>query len=313
MPTYLVHGFRWQRTNIRIHIILQDLDDAAPEWIVAPATSITLLNSFYSLYDFLPPSNPPPASYRLPAAPSTAVVVSDERVGRRTLTKKNKSHDSLGKKGRPVSISSNAVLKGHANARGSGSKSSEDSKPSTMASGSSHPGKVERAPTFNDWSVVKLVEQYDPIDIQVVSQPYAYVADFMVEVGLSVSVTAEMEKYEAELRGDEAVLNTPSTSGTPDTSGFVASGEAGAAGISAREMRRKSRRLNWFEKLRDNLQNGEDIGWYVVYCGDEERATPSLEKSRGSSLTSEEDGPLRTSRSASLRGFFNRKKNVSEE
>ena len=311
MPTYLVHGFRWQRANIRIHIILQDLDDAAPEWIVAPATSITLLNSFYSLYDFLPPSNPPPASYRIPTAPSTEVVVADEHVGRRTLTKKNKSHDSLGRKGGPVSLSSNAILKSHTNGHGTGNKGSEDKEHKTMMSGSSSMGKSEKIPTFNDWSVVKLVEQYDPTDMYSVSQPYAYVADYVVEVGLSASVAKEMAKYEAVLRGEEAILSLPGTPGTPGAPGFGA-GEAGAAGISAREMRRKSRRLNWFEKLRDSLQKGEDIGWYVVYCGDEERAAPSMEKSRGSSLTSEEDSPLKTPRSAGLKGFFHRKKNIPD-
>lgn len=34
MPTYLMHGFRWSRPLIRIHIILQNLDDAAAEWVV---------------------------------------------------------------------------------------------------------------------------------------------------------------------------------------------------------------------------------------------------------------------------------------
>ena len=34
MPVYLLHGFRWPRPEIRIHIILQNLDDAAAEWLV---------------------------------------------------------------------------------------------------------------------------------------------------------------------------------------------------------------------------------------------------------------------------------------
>jgi hypothetical protein len=50
MPVYLLHGFRWPRPLIRIHIILQNLDDAAAEWLVAPGTTKTLLKNFNRLY-----------------------------------------------------------------------------------------------------------------------------------------------------------------------------------------------------------------------------------------------------------------------
>ena len=50
MPTYLLHGFRWPRPLIRIHIILQNLDDAAAEWLVAPDTTLALLRNFNQLY-----------------------------------------------------------------------------------------------------------------------------------------------------------------------------------------------------------------------------------------------------------------------
>lgn len=42
MPTYLLHGFRWPRPLIRIHIILNNLEDAAAEWLMAPATTRAL-------------------------------------------------------------------------------------------------------------------------------------------------------------------------------------------------------------------------------------------------------------------------------
>jgi len=58
MPTYLLHGFRWPRPLIRIHIILQNLDDAAAEWLMAPATAGTLHANFASLYPDLMPSLP---------------------------------------------------------------------------------------------------------------------------------------------------------------------------------------------------------------------------------------------------------------
>lgn len=50
MPVYLLHGFRWPRPLIRIHIILQNLDDAAAEWLVAPGTTQTMLDNFRQLY-----------------------------------------------------------------------------------------------------------------------------------------------------------------------------------------------------------------------------------------------------------------------
>ena len=50
MPVYLLHGFRWPRIAIRHHIIFNNIDDAAPEYIVAPQTSAALLESFRDLY-----------------------------------------------------------------------------------------------------------------------------------------------------------------------------------------------------------------------------------------------------------------------
>jgi hypothetical protein len=50
MPTYLLHGFRWPRPLVRIHIILQNLDDAAAEWLMAPPTTRCLLENFTVLH-----------------------------------------------------------------------------------------------------------------------------------------------------------------------------------------------------------------------------------------------------------------------
>ncbi|KAL0254999.1 hypothetical protein SLS55_009523 [Diplodia seriata] len=50
MPTYLLHGFRWPRNLIRIHIILQNLDDAAAEWLMAPATVACIRENFKQKY-----------------------------------------------------------------------------------------------------------------------------------------------------------------------------------------------------------------------------------------------------------------------
>lgn len=54
MPTYLCHGFRWQRQSIRIFVGLHDLMDAAPDWILAPATSTAILSHLRELYPFIP-------------------------------------------------------------------------------------------------------------------------------------------------------------------------------------------------------------------------------------------------------------------
>ncbi|KIW03026.1 uncharacterized protein PV09_05680 [Verruconis gallopava] len=58
MPTYICHGFRWPRPLIRIHIILQNLDDAAAEWLMAPRTTETMLQNFKTIYPEIMPSLP---------------------------------------------------------------------------------------------------------------------------------------------------------------------------------------------------------------------------------------------------------------
>jgi hypothetical protein len=58
MPTYICHGFRWPRPLIRIHIILQNLDDAAAEWLMAPLTSATMLQNLRTIYPDVMPALP---------------------------------------------------------------------------------------------------------------------------------------------------------------------------------------------------------------------------------------------------------------
>ncbi|KAF2877781.1 hypothetical protein BDV95DRAFT_600481 [Massariosphaeria phaeospora] len=50
MPTWLVHGFRWPRYPIRIHVIQHNLDDAAPDYVMVPATIDALTQNFKQLY-----------------------------------------------------------------------------------------------------------------------------------------------------------------------------------------------------------------------------------------------------------------------
>jgi hypothetical protein len=329
MPTYLLHGFRWHRPSIRIHIILNDLEDAAAEWIVAPATSISILNSFYTLYDFLPPSYPPsftPSHLTTSPTPSEDVIrlpVPDKNAeSHKTLKKKNKSIMSMRTRSlgriskRPAAL--NLVGNGHGHGDSKNTPWAEsDHRPSiSLMNTHAQSTKSERLPSFNEWSVVKLVEQYDPDDMMAVSQPYAYVADYMVEVSLGVSITEEMSKYETKLKGEDGPLSTPSSPGVPATAGTAATVGPGGAlrspGISARDLRRKSRRLGWFEKLRDGLQKEEHVGWFVVVCGDEERASPSMGSEVENLDPNEGARPLRKSKSTGFRGFF-KKGNVEED
>ncbi|RDW91929.1 hypothetical protein BP5796_01323 [Coleophoma crateriformis] len=419
MPTYLLHGFRWHRSAIRIHIALYNLEDAAAEWIVAPATSITLLNSFYTLYDFLPPSLSPSqgswsgngivrpgsvngfgggaqplilkpqssfdsvpvgrgngitgeggaevnghddAAVQPPAADKprnepivpvngtdgitneiTSDPIREEALPKspappRVLTKsKTRSMGSLRGFGKrrpehrptlpdlPGGFTNGAVMAQNGNANGQAttpkatrerSTSTSIKRPSTASTDYSRPSRqgsdtvavTRKKPAFNEWSVVKLVEQYDPNELRMGSQPHAYVADHMIEVKLGVSITEETAKYEAKMR--EEVDTQPSSpvsspSHSRSGSGFGLNGE-----LSAREVRKKSRRVNWFEKLRDQLQKGEEVGWFIVVCGDEERACPTTdilpEEDEDETWSGEnkDNERLKTPRSAGFRGLW---------
>ncbi|KAI9811088.1 MAG: hypothetical protein M1827_005670 [Pycnora praestabilis] len=50
MPVYLLHGFRWPRRDIRVYIVINNVDDASAEWIIAPLTSAALFESFTENY-----------------------------------------------------------------------------------------------------------------------------------------------------------------------------------------------------------------------------------------------------------------------
>lgn len=354
MPTYLVHGFRWNRASIRIHIILQDLEDAAAEWIVAPATSITILNSFYTLYDFLPPSHPPAPNYPppppIPQDPPffTSHVNGDNKRNGEEAGPQDAPKPALAKPKGLRKIGSAALLRvnGHKSTRdltrpktgdnklhkernyerpktsgGDSVSTSQGTLKSAMSMGNIPPVPklVPRKPVaFNDWSAVKLLEQYDPDDLTVVSQPYAYVADHMIEVKLAASMTEEIKKYEAKLKADDpsAYTNGGSTPGTPGTMNSESKGELpNNPSMSPRQQKRRSRRLGWLEKLRDGLEKDSEVGWFIVVCGDEERAIENLTSPSQLSLSLSD--PERPVTRGGLRGMFQRsaakKKSVRDD
>ncbi|KAJ4192875.1 hypothetical protein NW755_004025 [Fusarium falciforme] len=183
MPTYLCHGFRWHRRAIRIYVILNDLEDAASNWIIGPATSSSIVSQFYTSYDFLPEVAPP----------QQEASVSINKA------KKDNQHldDDLSLPPSRVPPENDGVL-------------------------------------MHSWSAVKLLEEFDPEEIMTPCRPYAYVADYVVRVDLSVDVAGEMAKYYERMAGEDG----------------------------------------WIVKLRDELQKGEPVRWYVVVCGDEVRDFP---------------------------------------
>lgn len=243
MPTYLCHGFRWHRPSIRYFVVIQNVDDAAPEWIVARQSPIALLDQFYELFDFLPPCTRPARNLNSPYPHaqdpnSTSNGYTYPRIH---------SHADQDNKGKLPKLEN-------------GTKRNNNGLPNGLSNPSNSSGQgarlMEPDPSvpFNDWSVVKFLEEFDPSDLSVVSGPWAYVADHVVRIDTSASVAEQINLYEARMKAE---LYRP------------------MSGISEESGRRVStisnKRVGWFEKLRDQLQRSESIRWYVVVCGDEER------------------------------------------
>ena len=112
---------------------------------------------------------------------------------------------------------------------------------------------------------MKLLEEYDPSNETLLNGPWAYVADYVVEVDTSVSIMEEMMQYEERMKSETVrPMSGPSdeTGRKPSTAG--------------------SKKAGWFEKLRDQLQVEEGIRWYIVVCGDEERSDGDEEGARRS-------------------------------
>ncbi|OTA94332.1 hypothetical protein M434DRAFT_53703, partial [Hypoxylon sp. CO27-5] len=188
MPTYLCHGFRWHRRSIRYFVVVQNVEEAASEWIVGRQSPVALLDQFYELFDFLPP-------WQL-----------------------SETHDDIPEVPSP------------------------------------EPPELDESVPFNDWSVVKFLEEFDPTDLSVVSGPWAYVADYVVRIDTSVSVAEEISRYEARMKTE----SYKPMSGPSDEEGR----KINTFG---------NKKAGWLEQLRDQLQRTESIRWYVVVCGDEER------------------------------------------
>ncbi|KAF5645646.1 nicotinamide mononucleotide permease [Fusarium sp. NRRL 52700] len=187
MPTYLCHGFRWHRRDIRIFVILNDLEDAAPNWVLAPASSYCILDQLHAKYDFLPELSPP-------TTPTQKSVSAKNATIRKQFDHVDDDHAL------PTSRVSDA----------------------------------EDVVLMHSWSPVKLLEEFDVDEMVTACRPYAYVADYVVRVDLSVDVAGQMAKYYDKMAGEDG----------------------------------------WIIKLRNELQKGESVRWYVVVCGDDVREVP---------------------------------------
>ncbi|KAH6607776.1 lbe protein [Trichoderma cornu-damae] len=198
MPTYLCHGFRWARMRIRAFVIIEDLEDAAPDWITAPGSSTAILERFSTKFDYLP--------RRL--APQTSGQPSERQSEQ--LWEQPKQEE------RPMAH-----------------QQYSPSVPTLRGS------SCEGSALAHHSSAVRLLEEYDPEETSSPSRPFAYVADHAIRIDLSANVLEEMAKYEA--------------------------------------LAKERNEGNWLERLRDELQAGAPIEWYVVVNGDEERGVPQYD------------------------------------
>ncbi|KAG6109528.1 hypothetical protein E4U13_005800 [Claviceps humidiphila] len=162
MPTYLCHGFRWYRRCIRPFVILNDLDECAPDWIVEPLTASVILSQLAESFAFVP---------RL------------------------EGNDDDEKNSKTKTQSSQTAPLPHTEKQPSTSYDDDLSLPLT----SRVPPEQDRI-LMHTWSPVKLLEEYDENETTHGTRPYAYIADHVVRVDLGADVGAAMAVYEETLR-----------------------------------------------------------------------------------------------------------------
>lgn len=255
MPTYLCHGFRWKRQSIRVFVVVQDLDDAAPEWIIKRGSAQSLIGALYSLFDFLPECTYPPehpTSAHMHHATRTGPVwsISQARAAAAQQDHQDPYYyawDQEDPTGRGPRRQSSTTTSSST----STSPSQPLSHPQFPASDHESQGEILDPVLSQGWSPVKLLEEYDPNNLKEVSRPYAYVADYVQRIDSSCSIIEEIVKYEQQVRENL----------DPERQ-------------YSREVLNGERGTGWFEQLRYQLQRDEEIKWYVVVNGDEERNWP---------------------------------------
>ncbi|KAI1201426.1 hypothetical protein F5X97DRAFT_37304 [Nemania serpens] len=283
MPTYLCHGFRWHRKSVRFYIAKHDIEDGATEWIVAPRSEAAIIDHFYSLYDFLPPANPPLRNAPLLAYRKHHHAPSNDSsyVSRTSSSEYHGSEDPTSSNGNSSNTRSRSASRRSSKSPSRPRTSGRDETTSTSTNTVPSPPLPLLSPSsiatksfnyFDNPAPIKLIEEFDPKDESMASAPWAYVADHVVQVGTSVSVADEMFRYESRMKRD------------PNRAMHGPSDEYGRKVVGA-----GSKKAGWLEKLRDQLQRGESIRWYVVVCGDEERYNPTGFEEDGELLEEEEE------------------------
>lgn len=224
---------------------MHSLQDAAAEWIIAPNTALSIVQSFNKAYDFLP---------ALPTEFETDTV--------------DDAQQSL------HSLDLNATR--------------STSTVNTIRAPRSHARyNTDPEAPFNDWCPIKLLEEYDPMDLSSCSSKHAYVADHVIQVPLSLRITpslfSDLEVIRKEQRKQASKLihlNKVSEAGdrnddSEDVKAGLAAPEAGLGEVLDENdtVGDGSYRADddWLSRLRDKLQPDEEIGWYMVVCEDEER------------------------------------------
>lgn len=241
MPTYLCHGFRWQRRSVRTYVILQNLDDASPDWIIPAKTSQYILKSFYEIFEFLPYCNPKQGRYSPSREPDSDD--DDNRIANHANPKDRSQSRGRGRSGSQSTNQSRNQSQSRAR--------QQPLPPLPAATDDSSSITSEDDFSAQSWSAIKLLEEYDPHDLTAVSRPYAYVADYAVRIDLSCSIVEEIARYEQQqLQSPHPAISIPSRDSPAPSPG-------------------------WFEELRDQLQKGEELRWYVVVNNDEVRDWPN--------------------------------------
>ncbi|KAI1450503.1 hypothetical protein F5Y02DRAFT_413225 [Annulohypoxylon stygium] len=277
MPTYLCHGFRWHRLSVKYFVVIQNVDDAAPEWIVTRNSPVAFLDQFYELFDFLPPCtrptrprNPSPHrnDTRLPSRNGNAHART--RSEGEQVYKGTQNGVGYGENG-----NNSEKIKSPNRSKISGQPVTNEIQDDATSLPSPDPSEFDDSIPFNEWSVVKFIEEFDATDLSAVSGPWAYVADHVVRIDTSVSIAEEINRYEARIKTE----SYKPMSGPSDEEGR----KVNTFG---------SKKAGWLEKLRDQLQRKESIRWYVVICGDEDRIVPKIDK--GEEDQDANDGEERT-------------------
>ncbi|KAL8691887.1 MAG: hypothetical protein Q9218_002992 [Villophora microphyllina] len=84
MSVFLVHGFKWARNEIRVHVVLQEVDDAAPNNLMSGDSEEAMNENFRELYPeamaklptlrFIEPFNANNEKFKYPSEPYAFVV-----------------------------------------------------------------------------------------------------------------------------------------------------------------------------------------------------------------------------------------------